>query len=85
MQAGGADQTGDGKKKYDSVVYKRRIGMPLAQVDKSYVEAAEIDGAGHIAIMFKVMWPQCKGMALVTAINTAIMNSYRADIQYFNE
>lgn len=45
----------------------------FAQVDKSYVEAAEIDGAGHLAIMFKVMWPQCKGMALVTAINTAIM------------
>ena len=45
----------------------------FAAVDKSYVEAAEIDGAGHIDIMFKVMYPQCKGMALVTAINTAIM------------
>lgn len=45
----------------------------FAQVDKSYVEAAEIDGAGHLSIMFQVMWPQCKGMAMVTAINTAIM------------
>lgn len=45
----------------------------FAQVDKSYVEAAEIDGAGHLAIMFKVMFPQCKGMAIVTAINTAIL------------
>lgn len=45
----------------------------FAQVDKSYVEAAELDGAGHLDIMFKVMWPQCKGMALVTAVNTAIL------------
>lgn len=45
----------------------------FSQVDKSYVEAAEIDGAGHLDIMFKVMWPHCKGMALVTAVNTAIL------------
>lgn len=45
----------------------------FSQVDKAYVEAAEIDGAGHLSIMFKVMWPQCKGMAMVTAINTAIL------------
>lgn len=45
----------------------------FSQVDKSYVEAAEIDGAGHLAIMFRVMLPQCKGMAIVTAINTAIL------------
>lgn len=38
MQAGGADQTGDGKKKYDSVVYKRRIGMPLAQAEQFLAE-----------------------------------------------
>lgn len=45
----------------------------FSQVDKSYVEAAEMDGAGHLSIMFRVMFPQCKGMALVTAINTAIL------------
>lgn len=45
----------------------------FSQVDKSYVEAAELDGAGHLTIMFKIMLPHCKGMALVTAINTAIM------------
>lgn len=45
----------------------------FSQVDKAYVEAAEIDGAGHLTIMFKVMFPHCKGMALVTAINTAIL------------
>lgn len=45
----------------------------FSQVDRSYVEAAEIDGAGHLSIMFRVMLPQCKGMALVTAVNTAIL------------
>lgn len=44
-----------------------------AEVDKSYVEAAEIDGAGHLSIMFQVMWPMCKGMALVTAAQQAIL------------
>lgn len=38
MQAGGADQTGDGKKKYNSVVYKRRIAMPLAQAEQFLAE-----------------------------------------------
>lgn len=38
MQAGGADQTDDGKKKYDSVVYKRRIAMPLAQAEQFLAE-----------------------------------------------
>lgn len=56
-----------------NAVFMLLVMNSFAQVDKSYVEAAEIDGAGHLAIMFKVMWPQCKGMALVTAINTAIM------------
>lgn len=45
----------------------------FSSVDKTYIEAAEIDGAGHLSIMFKVMWPQCKGMGLVTAVNTAIL------------
>lgn len=56
-----------------NAVFMLLVMNSFAQVDKSYVEAAEIDGAGHLAIMFRVMWPQCKGMALVTAINTAIM------------
>ena len=45
----------------------------FAAVDKSYIEAASIDGAGHFKIMFQVILPQAKGMVLVTAINTAIM------------
>lgn len=45
----------------------------FASVDKAYEEAARIDGAGHFQIMMHVLMPQCKGMAMVTAINTAIM------------
>ncbi|MGN0998441.1 MAG: carbohydrate ABC transporter permease [Faecousia sp.] len=43
------------------------------QIPHETVEAAQIDGAGHISLMFRVMLPQAKGMALVTCVNTAIM------------
>lgn len=42
-------------------------------IDRSYEEAATIDGAGHLQIMFQVLLPQAKGMALVVAVQTAIM------------
>lgn len=42
------------------------------QVPRETVEAARIDGAGHISVMFQVMLPQAKGMALVTMVNTAL-------------
>lgn len=42
------------------------------QVPQATVEAARIDGAGHMTVMFQVMLPQAKGMALVTLVNTAI-------------
>lgn len=42
------------------------------QVPQSTVESARIDGAGHLNIMFKVMLPQARGLALVTVINTAL-------------
>lgn len=44
------------------------------QVAVSTVEAAEIDGAGHFIIMFKVLLPQAMGLITVTMINTAIMS-----------
>ncbi|MCC8046082.1 MAG: carbohydrate ABC transporter permease [Clostridiales bacterium] len=56
-----------------NAIFMLLMSNSFSQVDKSYVEAAEIDGAGHLSIMFQVMFPQCKGMALVTAINTAIL------------
>lgn len=45
----------------------------FASIDKAYIEAAEIDGAGHLTTMFRVVFPQAKGMVLVTAINAAIL------------
>ncbi len=42
------------------------------QVPQATVEAARIDGAGHLQVMFQVMLPQAKGMALVTTVNTAL-------------
>lgn len=42
-------------------------------VPESTVEAAMIDGAGHLRTMFQVVLPQSMGMVIVTVINTAIM------------
>lgn len=44
------------------------------QVPEASVEAAEIDGAGHFNIMFRVMLPQALGLTIVTIINTAILS-----------
>ena len=43
------------------------------QVPGETVEAAQIDGANHLQLMFRVMLPQARGLALVTVINTALM------------
>lgn len=43
------------------------------QVPKETMEAAQIDGANHIQLMFRVMLPQARGLILVTMINTALM------------
>jgi putative aldouronate transport system permease protein len=43
------------------------------QVPRSTVEAAEIDGASHFDIMFKVLLPQSIGLTVVILINTAII------------
>lgn len=42
------------------------------QVPRETVEAARVDGAGHIRMMFQVMLPQARGLALVTVINAAL-------------
>jgi putative aldouronate transport system permease protein len=41
-------------------------------VPESTVEAAQIDGAGHLRLIFQVMLPQCFSFILVTMVNTAI-------------
>ena len=42
------------------------------QVPESTIEAAKLDGAGPLRIMFKVALPQGLGLILVTVINTAV-------------
>ncbi len=42
-------------------------------VPESTVEAARIDGAGHVKVMFQVMLPQARSMMLVTIINSVVM------------
>ncbi len=42
-------------------------------VPKSTEEAARIDGAGHLRVIFQVMFPQCFSFFLVTMVNTAII------------
>ncbi|MBD5533635.1 MAG: carbohydrate ABC transporter permease [Lachnospiraceae bacterium] len=43
------------------------------QVPDSTIESAELDGAGHFTIMFRILLPQAKGLTLVTVINQAIL------------
>lgn len=43
------------------------------QVPVSTVESAELDGAGHFVIMFRILLPQAMGLVTVTMINTAIL------------
>ncbi len=42
-------------------------------VPEETVEAAKMDGAGHLRIMFQVMLPQCFSFALVTMVNQGII------------
>ncbi len=41
-------------------------------VPKSTVEAARIDGSGHLRTMFQVMLPQCIPLFMVTVLNTFV-------------
>ena len=45
------------------------LGVPEATV-----EAAKIDGAGHLTTMFRIMLPQAMGLITVIIINTAILH-----------
>lgn len=53
-------------------------------VPESTVEAAQLDGAGHLRIMFQVMIPQCLSLFFVTVINTfvASYNSWLSSQMY---
>ena len=44
------------------------------QVPVSTVESAQLDGAGHFTMMFRILLPQARGLTLVTIINIAILS-----------
>jgi putative aldouronate transport system permease protein len=44
------------------------------QVPVSTVESAELDGAGHFTVMFRVLLPQSMGLTVVAIINMAILS-----------
>ena len=49
------------------------LGMnAFRSVPESTVEAARIDGAGHLRTMFNIMLPQCKGLFVVTIMMTFV-------------
>lgn len=43
------------------------------QVPEETIQSAELDGAGHFTIMFRVLLPQAMGLTMVTVINQAIL------------
>ena len=45
----------------------------FSSVPEATVEAAKLDGAGHLRIMIQVMLPQCMGLLSVALINTGIL------------
>ena len=45
----------------------------FSSVPEATVEAAKLDGAGHLRIMIQIMLPQCMGLLSVALINTAIL------------
>lgn len=47
-------------------------GKAFMSVPQSTVEAARIDGAGHLRVMFQVMFPQCKSLFSVTLLQTVV-------------
>lgn len=49
------------------------LGMnAFRSVPESTVEAARMDGAGHLTVMLRVMFPQCRGMFMVTILMTFV-------------
>jgi putative aldouronate transport system permease protein len=41
-------------------------------VPESTIESAKLDGAGHLRLMFQIMFPQCKSMFMVTILNSFV-------------
>lgn len=46
--------------------------IAFRSVPQSTVEAAVLDGAGHLTLMFRVMFPQCVGLFTVSILQTFV-------------
>jgi len=55
-----------------NAIYLIIMSTSFRAVAKESIEAAEIDGAGHFDIMFKVILPQALSMATVTILFTVV-------------
>jgi len=55
-----------------NAVYLIIMSTSFRSVAKESVEAAELDGAGHLAVMFKVILPQAMSMATVTLLFSVV-------------
>lgn len=58
----------------------------IAQVPESLVEAARIDGLGHLAIWWKIMLPLCRPVTAICAVFTFIgtWNDFLAPLVYLH-
>ena len=62
------------------------LNSAFESVSWSYAEAAQMDGAGHFGIFFKVMIPMCRGPIISCAILQAIAlwNDYSTPFLFMN-
>lgn len=58
----------------------------FAQIPEALIEAARIDGAGHLGIWWKIMLPMCRPVIAITAIFTFIFvwNDFLAPLIYLH-
>ena len=55
-----------------NAIFMIMVMNSFLSVPQATVEAATMDGAGHLTLMFRVMLPQARGLVLVTVIQTAL-------------
>ena len=53
-------------------MYMIMAATAFKSVPASTVESARLDGAGHFTVMFRIMFPQCKGFLFLTILSTFI-------------
>ncbi|MGS0972434.1 MAG: carbohydrate ABC transporter permease [Candidatus Izemoplasmataceae bacterium] len=57
-----------------NAIYMIIMGTAFRRVSKETVEAAEIDGAGHLSIMFRIILPQALSMSTVIILFSVVQH-----------